>query len=348
MDNDGLDKYSEENSWDKRGWDKSFAVWGKRRWDNFPTWGKRRDDTDDLIIAQDLPEKKWSKFVSWGKRDAGDSQEKREQEMLQEPLVVDEQKWQGSVDSSSDANIKSVVKRSYPHPYSWWLSQYNGDGDKRDWRGFTTWGKRAPDFMETADLDKRKWAKFTSWGKRDLDDGDDASDVDKKWSKFVSWGKRSDDDMYMDAEKRKWAKFTSWGKRGDEFDDNMPEENADKRKWTRLSVWGKRQDDENVTDGVDKRNWAKFASWGKRPGYAPWLALNAWGKRRWSGLRTWGKRSADNTKAELIARKLLQMFDTNGDGALDFDELNTYINILMSLPSRTMKEPETFTEEEEN
>lgn len=332
---------SHENAWDKRGWDKSFAVWGKRRWDNFQTWGKRKDNSDEIIIAQDTPEKrKWAKFTSWGKRDSEpDPQEtsvdKRKQEVLEEPLVVDEQDWPINDDSG---NVKSVVKRSWTHPYSWWLGQVNGDGDKREWRGFTSWGKRAID-SEDEDIEKRKWSKFTSWGKRDGDDN--FGDIDKrKWAKFVSWGKRSIPEVNLSADKRKWSKFSSWGKRdGAENEDSLSEDIAeDKRRWTGMPAWGKRDVSEDQIDELDKRNWAKFASWGKRPVYPQsWLGLNTWGKRRWAGLRTWGKRSEINPDAEILARSLLQMFDQDGDGALNFEELNTYTRFLTSLPSKNMQ-----------
>ncbi|XP_045176237.2 uncharacterized protein LOC123536832 [Mercenaria mercenaria] len=349
---------------DKRGWDSNFAVWGKRDYVDIPT----NEREEDLSTAQlNADKRKWSKFVSWGKRDQpldsntgwinGDIDNKRDLEVLTEPLRIDE----------SDRSKQSTDKRKWQALSTWGKRNVDNNVDedsKRGWSGFTSWGKRA---IETGldGIDKRKWQKFSSWGKRNNEPQMDAAnkrkwakfvswgkrsyepildELDKrKWAKFSSWGKRSEINNDLEAAKRKWAKFTSWGKRDDDYKIDMAEDTPDKRKWNRLAVWGKRDVE---PDNVDKRNWAKFSSWGKRPrNPRAWLALNTWGKRRWTGLTTWGKRSGDGFKAESLARKLLRFFDHNGDGALDIDELKNYIRTLMSLPSKQITE-ETLPEVE--
>lgn len=234
----------------KRGWNKNFAVWGKRDWQNFHSWGKRDDLTDDLSIAQLTPEKrKWAKFTSWGKRDMGLTddtdwsdeldEDKRKFENLAEPLMVD---------------------RLWPNTKQWAGMPQDSAVDKRKWSNLAVWGKRTAD-SNLEDMVK-KWAKFTSWGKRAGDQ--DINEVDKrKWAQFASWGKRdAEGETVDDMNKRKWSTLAAWGKRAFDGDYGM-----DKRKWAKFSSWGKRL---------------------RTP--QAWLALNSGGKRRWSGLTTWGRR----------------------------------------------------------
>ncbi|KAL4225763.1 hypothetical protein ACF0H5_016452 [Mactra antiquata] len=241
-----------DNSLNKRGWNKNFAVWGKRNMDNYPSWEDAEDEIHSgLQIAQIPAEKrKWAKFTSWGKRDIGLNEnygwnedidsEKRRTEMLGEPLVVDQ-------------ILPSI-------------GVLNGD------------------IQDAADVDKRKWSNLAVWGKRSSDNYLDG--LVKKWAKFTSWGKRADDQDPNSVDKRKWAQFASWGKR--DVDDEITND-VNKRKWSTLAAWGKRAYDANMS--MDKRKWSQFASWGKRfrrP--QAWYALNNGGKRRWAGLTTWGKR----------------------------------------------------------
>lgn len=325
---------------EKRGWNSNFAVWGKRLYGVNPV----NNDGADLSIAQINPDKrKWSKFVTWGKRESQepDSQDKREQEDFEEPLNIDD-----PVFETSNRLENELDKRKWQALTAWGKRRFdNYEGPyKGGWSGFTSWGKRAGDLN---DLDKRKW-QFTTWGKRNAEPYMGRMDK-RKWSKFSSWGKRDDTDSLSDDlyKRGKWAKFVSWGKRS-EIDNDLE---AAKRKWSKFTSWGKRDygmeggDSGNIpedessshqgTNSVVKRNWSKFSSWGKRlRNPQAWLALNTWGKRRWNGLTTWGKRSGTNYNIEAVTRKLLDFFDQNGDGALDFDELHNYIRILMSLPSK--------------
>ncbi|XP_052801572.1 prothoracicostatic peptides-like [Mya arenaria] len=306
----------------KRAWSK-FASWGKRGFENsFSVWGKRGDDNE---VAQIEPDKRaWSKFASWGKRDM--------------PMESDKREWSGfhSWGKRDDDTLTLDDRLPGIRPIDL------HDADKRKWSPLSTWGKR--NYDDFTDAEKRKWSKFASWGKR----ADELSDMDKKkWSKFTSWGKRSetsddasDENDTLSEDKRKWSKFASWGKRDDE--------SMDKRKWSQLSTWGKRNGLSGDDLNTDKRAWSKFASWGKRyRTQQPWVNLGAWGKRRWTGLATWGKRSTDPDSkymdVDQAAYRLMKYFDMNGDGALDLDEISTYIRTLMSLPSRKdmgEKEPE--------
>ncbi|XP_060606441.1 uncharacterized protein LOC132758763 [Ruditapes philippinarum] len=352
LNSEGTTKLTAEG---KRGWDGNFAVWGKRDYDAFSENARE----NSLSSAQLDPEKrKWSKFASWGKREIPldsstgwidqDIDNKRDLEVMTEPLKIDDSEWpKHSTDKRRWQALNTWGKRT--------IANSLDEDAKRGWSGFTSWGKRDSEIDQLNNIEKRKWQKFASWGKRD--DEQLIGDADKrkwskftswgkrnyepilaelkkrKWAKFTSWGKRSEINDDLEAEKRKWAKFTSWGKRDNGVDTDEELDTPDKRKWNRLAVWGKRSNDESNL--IDKRNWAKFASWGKRPrNPQAWLALNTWGKRRWTGLTTWGKRSGDGFNAETLARKLLHFFDNNGDGALDIDELTSYIRTLMSLPSK--------------
>lgn len=316
---------------DKRGWTSNFAVWGKRdAYDN-----ELSENTDENGLSTD--KRKWSKFASWGKREmpidsntgwvGSDIDNKRDIEVMTEPLKIDDTEWQKqNADKrrrwqafntwgkrTIGDSLDEYSKRGWSGFTSWGKRDSEtdiNDVDKRKWQQFASWGKRSDDEPLIGAADKRKWAKFASWGKRNFEPI--LEELQKrKWAKFASWGKRSEMNDDLDAEKRKWAKFASWGKRDNGIETDGDFDTAEKRKWNRFAVWGKRSDDE--TSNVDKRNWAKFASWGKRPrNPQAWLALNAWGKRRWSGLTTWGKRSGEGFKAETLARQLLLVFDNNG------------------------------------
>lgn len=316
---------------EKRGWDSNFAVWGKRLYENdSPNKGD-----SELPVAQLSPDKrKWSKFVSWGKREQPvvnefdpnglESSNKRELEVLSEPLNIDEPVWSTQLDTSQHVG-NDLDKRKWQALTTWGKRRYMDGPVRSGWSGFTSWGKRNSDLNPeeidkrkwqfstwgkrnadpyTDEIDKRNWAKFASWGKRDFDSLPAELEKRAKWAKFTSWGKRSEIDSDLEAAKRKWAKFATWGKRFNGIQN-------DKDRWSRFAVWGKREDDTN--DNVEKRKWSKFSSWGKRPrNPKAWLSLNTWGKRRWSGLTTWGKRSGNDVTEEAVAKKLLRFFDING------------------------------------